>query len=197
MTLANKITTLRILSIPIFVLLLIYYTLSVKQGEANELYRLIALVLFLAVALTDALDGYFARSRNEITRLGRILDPIADKALLISALILLTRPSLPELQPQFPIFFTLVVISRDLVLIAGAVIIHGICGTVEIQPHMTGKIATVMQMLVIVWALAALPVGPFTGLVWTAGVFTLISGLYYLVDGVKQLDKSSAEHKQG
>ena len=103
LTLANKITLARILGIPVFVLLMIYYVMGLQRGAPNEYLRWSSLVLFVVVALTDALDGYVARSRDEITHLGRILDPLADKALLLSSLIMLTRPSIPALQPQIPI----------------------------------------------------------------------------------------------
>ena len=130
LTLANKITILRILGVPVFILMLVYYTMGLAQGNAEELYRSVALVIFVVLASTDALDGYYARSRNEITTLGRMLDPIADKSLLLSGLILLTRPTLPGLLPHIPIWFTLLVISRDVVLILGSIIIHALVGHV-------------------------------------------------------------------
>ncbi|MBU4458958.1 MAG: CDP-alcohol phosphatidyltransferase family protein, partial [Verrucomicrobia bacterium] len=67
LTLATKVTLLRFLGIPIFVLMMVYYVLGLREGAADERYRIAALVTFLAVALTDALDGYLARSRGEIT----------------------------------------------------------------------------------------------------------------------------------
>jgi CDP-diacylglycerol--glycerol-3-phosphate 3-phosphatidyltransferase len=195
LTLANKITILRILGVPVFILMLVYYTMGLAQGNAQEMDRAIALVIFLALAMTDALDGYFARSRNEITPLGRLLDPIADKALLLSGLILLTRPSLPGLTPHIPIWFTLLVISRDVVLILGSTIIHALVGHVEVKPRLLGKIATVLQMLTIVWVLVGGASGPFFYCVIVAGAFTLASGALYLFDGTRQLDRAAAEHR--
>ena len=196
LTLANKITLARILGIPVFVLLMIYYVMGLQRGAPNEYLRWSSLVLFVVVALTDALDGYVARSRDEITHLGRILDPLADKALLLSSLIMLTRPSIPALQPQIPIGFTLLVISRDVLLFLGAVIVQAIGGHVEIRPRIVGKVATFFQMLTIVWVLAAWSPKYFIGTVGPAFLFTLISALWYLVDGVKQLEKAALHHAQ-
>lgn len=195
LTLANKITILRILGVPVFILMLVYYTMGLAQGNAQEIYRLIALVFFIVLASTDALDGYYARSRNEITALGRMLDPIADKSLLLSSLILLTRPSLPGLLPHIPIWFTLLVISRDVVLILGSIIIHALIGHVEVKPRMVGKIATFFQMVTIVWVLVGGAPRPFLVCVVMAGAFTFLSGALYILDGTRQLERAAAEHK--
>ncbi len=195
LTLANKITIFRILGVPVFVLMLVYYTMGLKQGNADEFYRSAALVIFVILASTDALDGYYARSRNEITALGRLLDPIADKSLLLSGLILLTRPSLPGLLPHIPIWFTLLVISRDVVLILGSIVIHAVIGHVEVKPRIVGKMATFFQMVTIVWVLIGGAPGPFLVCVVTAGVFTLLSGALYILDGTRQLERAAAEHR--
>ena len=195
LTLANKITILRILGVPLFILMLVYYTMGLAQENPEEIYRSIALVVFILLASTDALDGYYARSRNEITTLGRMLDPIADKSLLLSGLILLTRPALPGLLPHIPIWFTLLVISRDVVLILGSIVIHALVGRVEVKPHVFGKIATFFQMVVIVWVLVGGAPGPFIVCVLTAGAFTFISGALYIFDGTRQLERAAAEHK--
>jgi len=196
MTLANRITILRILVVPVFILILLYYTLDLARGQAQETYRIAALILFIAAAATDALDGYLARSRDEITPLGRILDPLADKALLLSALILLTRPSLPALEPHIPIWFTLLVISRDGVLILGAAVIHAVAGRVEVKPRIVGKVATFFQMITVVWVLMQGRTGPFAFWVGAAGFFTFVSGVWYLFDGIRQLEKHSGAPKR-
>ena len=192
-TLATKVTFVRILGLPVFILLLIYYQMSLSRGAAQEYQRMWALIVFVVIALTDALDGYLARSRNEITRLGSILDPLADKILLLSGIILLTRPGLPQLQPQFPVLFTLIVISRDVVLVTGSFIIHWLFGHVDIRPRLTGKIATFFQMASVIWALAGAPVPIFMGLVWIAAAFTIASGAQYAFDAKRQVEKHSEQ----
>lgn len=188
LTLANKVTIARIMGIPFFVLLVIYYLTGLREGDPNEWERHAALALFVVVAATDALDGYLARRRHEITRLGRALDPLADKALLVSSLILLTRPSLPGLDPHIPIWLTTVVLSRDAVLIAGYFLIHHFVGHVEVRPRWSGKSATVFQMLTVIWVLMQREslFGPIT---WVAGVLTLVSMAQYVLDGIRQLER--------
>lgn len=188
LTLATKVTILRLLGVPVFILVLLYYGISLQTNETNEWLRVAALIIFVAVAMTDALDGYLARSRNEVTWLGRILDPLADKALVLSGIIMLSRPSIPEFQPQFPAWFTLLVISRDVVTIGGVFLIDYFTDTVQVRARLSGKIATACTMLAIAWALAALSADVFRILVWVAGGFTLSSFVGYIRDGWRQLD---------
>ena len=90
MTTANKITIVRILMIPVFVTLAIYYGQSVQRGEPLEWQRFTAIAIFLVAAISDGLDGYVARRYNQRSALGVILDPIADKGLLLSGIITLS-----------------------------------------------------------------------------------------------------------
>jgi len=187
-TFATKITILRLLGIPVFVVLLVYYLVSIKAGAPIEAYRQSALIIFALIAATDALDGYLARRRGEVSRLGAILDPIADKALMLSGLIMLTRPSIPELSPHIPLWFTALVISRDVFLVAGAFVVRHFSKEVHIKPHLTGKVATALQVVVIVWVLAQANPAWFTWIVITAGIFTAASWSLYLIDGLRQLE---------
>lgn len=188
LTLATKITLVRLMGVPVFVLLLVYYNIGLAHGEEHTTERLMALVVFILVAGTDALDGYLARARNEITNLGKVLDPLADKALLLSGLILLTRPGL---EPRIPIWFTTLVISRDVVLVGGYFLTHHFAGAVDVHPRWSGKIATVLQMGIILWVLSQFSSQWFYHVVAAAGVFTAISFVQYVVDGSKQLAKAS------
>lgn len=188
-TLANRITLLRIAAVPVFVLMLVYYTMGLMRGQPKEIHRIAALTIFLAAALTDALDGYLARARGEITALGRVLDPLADKALLLSGLILLGRPSLPAEILHVPIWFLVLVVSRDVVLLLGAVVIHTVSGRLEVRPRVLGKLATVFQMITILWILAKGDRRLFLWWVGAAAVCTFVSGLQYLADGLKQLEQ--------
>lgn len=190
LTLATRVTLLRILGIPVFVLLMQYYLLSLAGGAPEEYFRVAALVTFAAVALTDALDGYLARSRHEITALGRVLDPLADKALMLSALLLLTRPSLPALQPQLPVWFTLTLVSRDVLLLAGVLVVHHFSETVHIEPRLAGKVSTALQMGLIVWVLADGPTKGFLVTAIVAVACALWAGLQYLHEGLRQIDAS-------
>jgi cardiolipin synthase (CMP-forming) len=191
LTLANRITILRILAIPLFILLLLYYSSGFAHSHASALLRWWATGIFLGIFLLDAVDGYVARVRREITSLGTLLDPLADKAVLLSALILLTLPaSAAAFEPHLPVWFVLVAISRDAILVTGAAIIQNIMGAVTVRPRVTGKIATFFQGSVVVWSLIGLAKGPFPWLLYTAAFFTLASAAQYVFDGIRQLEKA-------
>lgn len=184
MTTANKITILRILLIPIFVTETIYY---VRTG--NEIHRLAAMLLFGVTAASDGVDGYIARRYNQISELGKILDPLADKLLLVSGIVLLSFDNAPYFR-RIPLWLTGTIIGRDLLLAIGVVVIRSVVGNIIVRPRITGKIATVFQMLVIVWILLRWDViHGYLLQTWLigAGVFTGISGLLYVFDGMKQL----------
>lgn len=189
-TLATKVTLVRILFIPVFIVLVITYLLGLKSGNPEPTLRWWAFALFLVVATTDALDGYLARSRNEVSALGRLLDPLADKFLLLSAIILLTRPDLTELSPQIPIWFAALVVFRDALLVLGYFVVRRMAGDAHIQPRWSGKFATVLQMLAILWVLAQLADARFIWLVWAAAAFTALAGLQYAWDGYRQVADS-------
>jgi CDP-diacylglycerol--glycerol-3-phosphate 3-phosphatidyltransferase len=181
MTTANKITIFRILLIPFFVVEVLYYS---KGG--HEIHRLLSLFCFGAAALLDGVDGYIARQFNQRSELGAILDPLADKLLLVSGVILLTFDRLPYLQ-SIPLWLTGTIIGRDFLLLVGLIVIQITVGKVKVRPRVMGKIATVLQMVVVLWIL--LKWGGTWLTVWTltAALCTGISGLLYLWDGTRQL----------
>jgi cardiolipin synthase len=196
LTLANRITLARFLLIPVFILLTLYYIRSITAGAANEILRWSALMVFIITCLSDALDGYFARSRNERTRLGTLLDPLADKSLLLSGIVLLTGPWGACFNPHLPVWYVLIVISRDVALIAGAILIHVAVGHTEVQPRAAGKLSTFFQMGLIVYVLARGPAEWFPWFLWPAAAFTLMSALQYTSDGIRQLEKTHAHEKK-
>jgi len=196
LTLANRITLGRFLLIPVFILLILYHIRSVAEGAPNEMLRWAGLMMFVVICLTDALDGYFARSRNERTRLGTLLDPLADKSLLLSSLVLLTGPWGACFNPHLPVWYVLLVISRDVALIAGAVFIHLAVGHIEVRPRLAGKLSTFFQMGLIFWVLGQAPVRWFPFLLWSAAGFTLISAFQYVSDGIRQLEKAHVREQK-
>ena len=203
LTLATRITLVRLLSIPVFILLVVYYASETREGERNEYLRCVATVLFVAAALTDALDGYLARVRHERTKLGAMLDPIADKALLLAGLVLLSiqwHDSRGELilQPHIPIWYALTVISRDVFLILGSVLIHFTVGHVEVKARYSGKASTLLQMVIIVWVLIGGPAHrSYFWLLMAATACTLISAAQYLKDGIRQIERAHAHPPPG
>jgi len=190
MTTANKITIVRIAMIPAFVLMAIYYGQSIQRGAPEEWQRFTAIVLFLVAAVSDGLDGYVARRYNQRSALGVILDPIADKGLLLSAIITLSISNWSEADPEygrFPLWFPVLVITRDIVIVVGSVVLHVLNGKVQVRPSWTGKVATVLQMAAIAWVMLQFKFLPLNYVVVAAGLFTLISGGVYVADGIRQL----------
>src|SRR5438046_5402602 len=126
MTTANKITLVRIAMIPVFVALAISYGESVRSGAPLEWQRFAAIIVFLLAAVSDGLDGYVARRYNQRSRLGVILDPIADKGLLLSGIITLSIPNWSQSDPdygKFPVWFPVLVITSDAVSLLGHAIL--------------------------------------------------------------------------
>jgi len=183
MTTANKITILRILLIPFFIVEIIYY---VRTG--NEFHWLLAVLSFAVAAICDGVDGYIARRYHQISELGKILDPLADKLLLVSAVVLLNFNNAPYLR-QIPLWLTGIIIGRDLLLGIGAVVIRLVVGKITVRPRLTGKLATVFQMLAVFWILLQWDFQHGLLEIWIlgAGLFTGVSGLFYVWDGMKQL----------
>jgi cardiolipin synthase len=185
MTTANKITILRILLIPFFVVELIYY---VRSG--NEAHRLAALLSFAIAAILDGVDGYIARRYHQISELGKILDPLADKLLLVSGIVALSFNH-GNFLGQIPLWLTGTIIGRDLLILLGVAVIRFTVGRIVVRPRFTGKIATVLQMAVVIWILLKWDVGQ--GARWLkyvtlgAAITTGVSGLLYVLDGIKQL----------
>jgi CDP-diacylglycerol--glycerol-3-phosphate 3-phosphatidyltransferase len=190
MTTANKITVVRILMIPVFVTLAIYYGQSIQEGQPQDWMRFTAITIFLLAAISDGLDGYVARRYNQRSALGVILDPIADKGLLLSGIITLSISNWSQVDPaygKFPAWFPVLVITRDIVILVGSALVHVMNGTMRVVPRWTGKVATVLQMAAIAWVMLQIKLLPLMYVVYAAGFFTLVSGIIYLRDGVRQL----------
>src|SRR5881398_1310276 len=198
MTTANKITIVRILMIPAFVTMAIYYGQSVQRGAPAEWERFTAIAIFLIASLSDGLDGYVARHYNQRSSLGVVLDPIADKGLLLSAIITLSISNWSQSDPdygKFPVWFPVLVITRDAVILVGAAILHYFIGNkMRVKPSWTGKVATVCQMCAIAWVMLQLRFLPLWFVVIVAGIFSLISGLIYVIEGVRQLQAEGHAH---
>ena len=190
MTTANKITILRILLVPFFVVELIYY---IETG--NEIHRLVAILSFAIAAVLDGVDGFIARHFNQKSELGAILDPLADKLLLVSGIVALSLNH-GSFLGQIPLWLTGTIIGRDILILIGMVVIQLTVGKVAVQPRITGKCATVLQMAVVIWIL--LKWDQHLNPLWVkylmtgAAVCTGVSGLLYVWDGVKQLGSHPA-----
>ncbi|MDQ3439182.1 MAG: CDP-alcohol phosphatidyltransferase family protein [Planctomycetota bacterium] len=183
LTAANQLTILRVLLIPAFVILLLYG------------YRGWALITFFTAGATDMLDGLIARTTGQKTDLGAWLDPMADKLLLVTMFIVLTLPGIGAI--RLPLWFTILVISRDVAIVATVAVINLAVGPRTFRPSVFGKIATATYIVTGVVALyfnyLDRPSGLVTILIYASLVITVISAAHYLtqVFPVRQVGPSS------
>lgn len=179
MNFANKISTMRILSVPFFIASLVYYSAD------RDYLRFLALAIFLLGVISDAVDGYIARKSQQQSKAGLVLDPLGDKLLLASAFICLYFViDLPQ-GIKFPLWVVLIVISRDVIIMLGAIVIYMIKQQIEILPTRWGKLTTTFQMLAVIVVLLQLKSSP---IFWTiATVFTIVSGIDYVKRGFRVL----------
>jgi CDP-diacylglycerol--glycerol-3-phosphate 3-phosphatidyltransferase len=184
MTTANKVTIVRILLIPFFVVQILYYF---RNGR--ESHRALGMVAFAVAAILDGVDGYIARRYNQKSELGAILDPLADKLLLVSGIVLLSHSTQSYLK-VIPLWFTATVLSRDALLAIGLVVVQMTCGKVIVRPRLLGKVATVLQMITVIWTLLKWDSAWLSYWTSAAAICTAISGFLYLLDGMRQLSAS-------
>jgi cardiolipin synthase (CMP-forming) len=171
LTPANQLTLLRVLLVPAFVILVIY-------GYLGS-----ALLVFATAGMTDGLDGLIARASDQKTSLGAWLDPMADKLLLVSTFVVLTMPGL-GLANRLPIWLTVLIISRDVVIVLTVVIVNLAIGPRTFRPSIFGKIATATYILTAVLAMLfnyrgyhSVVVDAF---VYASLVVTLVSSMHYI-----------------
>jgi cardiolipin synthase len=171
LTAANQLTLLRVLLIPAFVILLVY-------GHLGW-----ALVVFVAAGVTDGLDGLIARWSGQKTQLGAWLDPMADKLLLVTTFIVLTLPGL-NLANRIPIWLTICMISRDVVILLTVAIVNLAIGPRTFKPSLFGKIATATYIVTAVAAMLFNYLGYRSFVVdvgvWASLAITVISALHYI-----------------
>jgi cardiolipin synthase len=169
LNLPNALTLLRILCIPLLVTVLIY-----------GMHRA-ALAVFVLAAVTDALDGLIARLYNMQTPLGQFLDPLADKFLLVTSYILFS------IYGWVPAWLTIIIISRDMIVVVGWFLIYMIHNVTLSKPTMMGKSAIAMQLVLAAYVILKINVGQAmpdpSPLIWAAAAATIASGLHYIYRG--------------
>lgn len=187
LTFANKITVVRIVLVPFFISTVLYYS------PQKEYLRFVALGIFMFAVISDIIDGYIARTRHQKTRAGAILDPLADKILLISAFICLYKVSVLFEIVRFPVWFVVAMISRDAVLILGSMIIYIVRGEIKIEPTLWGKASTFFQIFSVIGILLQ---WTFSPLIWCAAILlAAVSGIDYIRTGIKVLNSSEGAEK--
>ncbi len=179
-TLANRITLIRILLVPFFIMALLYYS------PEQTFWLRVALAILLLAVFSDIADGYLARKRGEKSSLGILLDPLADKMLLMSGFICLNQIGVHLPVFRFPTWLIVTAISRDVVLIVGSALIVIHHGSLCIEATWWGKISTMSQVAVIAGMLLQ---WSWSELLWPFVVLSCgVSGLDYLMKGFKLLN---------
>ena len=175
LTTANQLTLFRLLLVPCLVILVLYG------------FNGWAFVTFVVAGVTDALDGVIARRAGQRTSLGALLDPMADKLLLISTFVVLTLPN------QLPLWFTVLVISRDVLIVLTVAVVNLAIERRVFYPSLPGKIATVLYVLTGAVTLLFNFLG-YTSVVVTWTVYaalaaTIISGLHYIAHAARVVNE--------
>ena len=177
--LPNILTLGRILLLPFFAVTIIY-------GEFK-----IALLIFFLASVTDFLDGFIARIKNQTTYFGRILDPVADKFFLITSFVLMSAYGF------IPKWLTIIVISKDVIVLTGCVIIYIVTHNLKIEPTFIGKVTSASQFILIGLILVFLNIDEtmnmHISLFISVAVLTAVSGLHYVYRGLKQAHTENAE----
>jgi cardiolipin synthase len=176
LTPANQLTLLRMLLIPVFAICVLYGYLGA------------ALIVFSVAGFTDLLDGLIARATGQKTTLGAWLDPMADKLLLVTMFVVLTLP-LDHLTNRLPVWLTVLMISRDIGIVATVAIVNLAVGRRTFVPSLLGKMATATFVLTGVVTLyanyAGRPLAIVTVAIWASLCITLLSGLHYIVHAAR------------
>jgi len=188
LTPANQLTILRMIFIPVFVILLVYNHLGW------------AFAIFILAGVTDGLDGLIARSFRQKTSLGAYLDPIADKLLLVTSFVVLSIRSM-DLPNLVPLWLTILVISRDVIMISSVLIIVITTGHRRFPPSLYGKATTFLQILTVVVVLYLnyrnLRHPALQWLFIATAAVTVYSGLDYVYRGKRLVSESTAPENYG
>ena len=177
LTTANQLTILRIVFVPVFIILLAYHELGWALGT------------FVAAGITDVLDGLIARRFGQKTSIGAALDPLADKLLMTSSILILSLPQM-EFMNIIPRWLMILIIFRDVFILLVSLIVVLMVGWRVLTPTSYGKASTFMQVLTVFavlyanWRHVALPELQIA--FYMTGLMTAFSGLHYLVRGLRQ-----------
>lgn len=177
LTTANQLTILRIVFVPVFIIFLAYREIGW------------ALFTFVLAGITDVLDGVIARRFGQKTSIGAVLDPLADKLLMTTSILILSLPQM-EFHNTIPRWLMIIIIFRDLFILLVSLIVVLMVGWRVFTPSTYGKASTVLQVLTVLavlysnWQNVLVP--ELNVLFYMTGIMTAFSGLHYLVRGLRQ-----------
>jgi cardiolipin synthase len=192
----NRITVARIFLVAPFVICLL------NLQDEWPYWRQVALVVFILMAVSDALDGFLARRLGEETAIGRFLDPVGDKLLITSAVVLLAIEGTSVPGFLLPSWVTVVAISKDLLTVIGFGLIYATTGQFFIKPRILGKSCTLIQCVMVGYCLAGPDLPWNAGGIWPAlyslsSIAALLAVIDYLTLGSRFVSRWQAEHASG
>jgi len=190
---ATRITILRILLIIPFVSCM----LKINDVEYGNAMRYIAICIFLFMAISDAVDGYMARRKRQITKLGAFLDPMADKLLITSACLLLISQRASITDFPLPTLVVVLIISKDVVLTLGFVTLYFFTSKIYTAPIFVGKVATVLQLSMVAGILLGPEISSFLPgwiwfirvLWWSAAGTAVLALVIYIRNGIRYYEE--------
>jgi CDP-diacylglycerol--glycerol-3-phosphate 3-phosphatidyltransferase len=193
----TRITIMRILLIAPFVGCMLNTHDPQFSEEARVFLRHVAIVLFFLMAVSDGIDGYLARRRGQITKLGTFLDPLADKLLITSASLLLVSERGHVDGWQLPSMVVVLIIGKDILITLGFLIVYLITSQIHIVPVWAGKLATALQLSMVTAVLVAPELARvFPGyrgfartLWWSAGAAAVLAALIYIRNGTRYIEQ--------
>jgi CDP-diacylglycerol--glycerol-3-phosphate 3-phosphatidyltransferase len=198
---ANRITITRILLIVPFVSCMLKTNDPSLSDMQRHLLRYASFLIFLIMAFSDVIDGYLARKKGQITRLGAFLDPTADKLLMASACLLLTSHRAGVAGFLLPMTVAVLIIAKDLFLLIGFIIVYFITTEVRLVPEWIGKLATFLQLTMVAGILLAPEISTFIpgwiwvlrALWWSAAGTAILATLIYIRTGSRYI--AEYEHR--
>ncbi|MBA7652550.1 CDP-diacylglycerol--glycerol-3-phosphate 3-phosphatidyltransferase [subsurface metagenome] len=194
---ASRITILRILLIIPFVSFMLKINDPALSLNARNAMRYVSIIIFLAMAVSDVIDGYLARRKKQITKLGAFLDPLADKLLMTCACLLLASQRGHVGDFLLPPTVVVLIIGKDLFLLIGFAIVYLITSQIRIAPVFIGKLATTLQLSMVAGILIAPEVsGVLPGWIWflrflwwSAAGTAILTTLIYIRNGSRYIEQ--------
>ena len=195
---ANRMTILRILLVVPFVICMLKINSPELDRAVQNLIRYASLGVFFVMAVSDGLDGYLARTKKQITKLGIFLDPVADKLLITSACLLLSSQR-GKVGDEFllPPTVVVLIIGKDLLLVIGFVIVYFLTSQLLVAPVLIGKIANALQLVMVGAILLAPEIsGVIPGWIWflrtlwwSAAGTAIVATLIYIRNGTRYIEQ--------
>lgn len=193
LTAANLVTIFRILLVSPFVMCL----LKVGHPSMGTWGRWGALCIFFVMAISDALDGYLARSRNQATQLGAFLDPLADKLMITCASIILALPPTAVEGFRLPLSVVVMIVGKDILLLMGFAVTYFLTEKIYIKPVLAGKLCTFFQICMVLGILLGPELTKLIGfwpviariLWWGTGFWAMAATFIYIHHGIRYIGR--------